>query len=130
MRKVLTIAMMGAMALACVGAAGPSLAQSHQGGYLGLDPGARLAPPTVAPPPQLGSMQGGYLGRNPGQAATPMRPATASDYLTSPAAWCQNSVEPSRCRSRADDDHAWCIAHNPTHYADCRRTMDYMGWRP
>jgi len=41
-----------------------------------------------------------------------------------------HSVEPSRCRSRAADDHAWCLQHNPARYADCRRTMDYMGWRP
>jgi hypothetical protein len=125
MRKIVTIAAM----VVCVGTAGASFAQSGQGGYLGLDPGAHVAPATTVPP-QLGSLQGGYLGKNVGQTATPLKPVTAADYLTAPAAWCQNSVEPSRCRSRAEDDHAWCMAHNPARYADCRRTMDYMGWRP
>jgi hypothetical protein len=125
MKKFLTIA----AALALLGAASAAHAQSGQGGYLGLNPGGQLAP-APAPAPQLGSLQGGYLGKNPGQSATPLKPTSAADYLTSAAAWCENSVEPSRCRSRATDDHAWCLQHNPARYADCRRTMDYMGWRP
>ena len=43
-----------------------AMAQSHQGGYLGLNPGGHLASPTPAPPPQFGSGQGGYLGKDPG----------------------------------------------------------------
>jgi hypothetical protein len=125
MRKISTIA----AALALLGAAGTAHAQSGQGGYLGLNPGGQLAPPP-ATSPQLGSLQGGYLGKNAGQTATPLKPASAADYLASATAWCDNSVEPSRCRTRAADDHGWCLQHNPTHYADCRRTMDYMGWRP
>jgi hypothetical protein len=125
MRKIPTLA----AALVLLGTAGAAHAQSGQGGYLGLNPGGQLAPaPTAAP--QLGSLQGGYLGKNPGQSATPLKAASTADYLTSPEAWCQNSVEPSRCRSRAADDHAWCVQHDPAGYAGCRRTMDYMGWRP
>jgi hypothetical protein len=122
MRKILTIA----ATVVLIGGAGPALAQSGQGGYLGLNPGGHLLPPTSAPP-QLGSLQGGYLGKNPGAAAMPLKPAADS---TAPDAWCRNSVEPSRCRSRAAEDHAWCVAHPGMAYAECRRTMDYMGWRP
>jgi hypothetical protein len=126
MRKISMLA--GALVL--LGTVGTAHAQSGQGGYLGLNPGGQLVAPAPAAAPQLGSLQGGYLGKNPGQSATPLKPASAADYPSSPEAWCQNSVEPSRCRSRAADDHAWCLQHSPASYADCRRTMDYMGWRP
>ena len=59
------------------GAAGAALAQSHQGGYLGLNPGAGL---TAAGPvvPEHGSGQGGYLGLNPGAGLTASGPTVAT----------------------------------------------------
>jgi len=126
MRTILTIA----ATLALIGAPGPGFAQSGQGGYLGVNPGGHIGASSASPPPQLGSLQGGYLGKNPGAGVTPLKPASAADYLADPTAWCRNSVEPSRCRPRAAEDHAWCIAHDAARYADCRRTMDFMGWRP
>ena len=76
MRKSL-LALSGAILLASAGAA---FAQSHQGGYLGLNPGAHL---TAAGPavPEQGSGQGGYLGLNPGKdlkAAGPVVPEHGS----------------------------------------------------
>jgi len=112
--------------------AGPAFAQSGQGGYLGKDPGEH-ALPSISSAPQIGSLQGGYLGKNPGGALKPATPASAADYLTVPTAWCENSIVPSRCRNRATPDHAWCADRalgNPTRYASCRRTMDFMGWPP
>jgi hypothetical protein len=47
-------------------AAGPAMAQSHQGGYLGLNPGGHMIHSDVPPPPEFGSGQGGNLGKNPG----------------------------------------------------------------
>jgi hypothetical protein len=118
-----------AVALTLLGAAGTASAQSGQGGYLGINPGKTVGTTQQALMP-TGSGQGGYLGLNPGGSLKPARPVTPAEYLTSPAAWCTNSVEPSRCRSRAADDHAWCVQRGPNDYASCRRTMDYMGWRP
>jgi hypothetical protein len=126
MRRSLAIA----VALALLGAAGAASAQSGQGGYLGINPGKNVgaAQQALVPPP--GSQQGGYLGANPGGSLKPLKPATPAEYLVTPAAWCVNSVEPSRCRSRAADDHAWCLQRGADNYASCRRTMDFMGWRP
>jgi hypothetical protein len=82
MRRILTIA----AALAFVGTASTAFAQSHQGGYLGLNPGksvATSAPRATSP----GSGQGGYLGKNPGagvgaaQAAAPRRGSGQGGYL-------------------------------------------------
>ena len=49
--------------------AGAALAQSGQGGYLGLNPGKNLesvSQDPVKPPPVEGSGQGGYLGEKNG----------------------------------------------------------------
>jgi hypothetical protein len=49
---------------------GAALAQSGQGGYLGLNPGKNLESASqdpVKPPPVEGSRQGGYLGENFGK---------------------------------------------------------------
>jgi len=62
--------------------AGAALAQSGQGGYLGLNPGKNLesvSQDPVKPPPVDGSGQGGYLGENPGKnlesaAQDPVKP--------------------------------------------------------
>jgi hypothetical protein len=104
-----------------------ALAQSQQGGYLGENPGAHITSATVEQP-QLGSVQGGYLGKNIGAELKPMVRSGVSGPTSSPAAWCEDSLDPGRCRSRAADDHAWCAEHNPGHYASCRQTMDYIGW--
>ncbi|MEJ0070057.1 MAG: hypothetical protein WDO24_16565, partial [Pseudomonadota bacterium] len=52
-----------------VATAGGAFAQSHQGGYLGLNPGANV-PVSHGVEPQVGSGQGGYLGLNPGADLT------------------------------------------------------------
>lgn len=57
-----------------LGAAGAAFAQSHQGGYLGINPGAGLAASGPAEP-EHGSGQGGYLGLNPGAGLTAAGPA-------------------------------------------------------
>jgi hypothetical protein len=114
--------------LAPLALAGPVLAQSQQGGYLGADPGAG-ATVAEAGAPQIGSMLGGYLGQNLGTGLTLFKPAPPSSFPTTPTAWCDYSVEPDRCRTRAVPDHAWCLKHNPQHYGNCRQTMDYVGWR-
>ena len=97
MKNVLGIA---GVLLSCI-CAGPVLAQSQQGGSLGLELAASLMPKRLAP---------------------------ASSFATSPAAWCDYSVDTDRCRGRAEPDHKWCMAHAPDHYATCRQTMDYIGW--
>ena len=38
---------------------------SGQGGYLGIDPGDHVGPSIQAPPAEEGSGQGGYLGNTP-----------------------------------------------------------------
>src|SRR5262245_22482826 len=88
----LTIALLAASATA-------ALAQSHQGGYLGLDPGGQTATRAApaAPPPAHGSGQGGYLGLNNGAHLAPATP----EPTTGPLAWCVHSPDPSHCRGRA-----------------------------
>lgn len=56
-----------------VSVAGSAMAQSGQGGYLGLNPGAHVLPSDgVKPPAEFGSGQGGYLGEDAGaHLATP-----------------------------------------------------------
>ncbi len=101
---------------------------SGQGGYLGSNPGANA--PQQAPGPQLGSLQGGYLGKNPGAQSQPPRQHGTVDASSPPAAYCDAlSMEPDRCKSRADADHKMCVQNNPDHYASCRRTLDLFGWR-
>ena len=101
---------------------------SGQGGYLGINPGA--AAPVTPPPQQLGSMQGGYLGKNPGATMSPPRTPGTVDAASPPTAFCDTaSMEPDRCRSRADADHEMCAKQNPDHYMSCRRTLDLFGWR-
>jgi hypothetical protein len=83
------------------------------------------APQGAAPTAQAGSLQGGYLGKDPG-AAAPAAPSPAR--MSYAAAWCVQSLDPGRCRSRAASDHDWCMAHNPDRYDNCRRMMDFVGW--
>jgi len=95
MRKNL-IALAGAVLLASASAA---LAQSHQGGYLGLDPGAHLTP--AAPP--------------------------HGDMMASPTAWCdQGSPHPSYCYGRAANEDKICRTAGREHYASCRFALDQM----
>jgi hypothetical protein len=56
----------GALLLATTGGA---FAQSHEGGYLGINPGAHVAV-SHGIDQQTGSGQGGYLGLNPGANLT------------------------------------------------------------
>jgi hypothetical protein len=77
-----------------------------------------------------GSGQGGYLGQNPGSVGRPQmsavpgerRPPAGDDMM----AWCRNSPEPSRCRSRASVEHELCGGRSPESYGRCRAAMDQM----
>ncbi len=83
----------------------------------------------TAGPVQAQSQQGGYLGRlELAGSLMPKRLAPATSFATSPAAWCDYSVDTDRCRGRAEPDHKWCTAHAPDRYVTCRQTMDYIGW--
>jgi len=116
------------LVLATLAFGGAAFAQSQQGGYLGENPGGHAATGSGIPP-QVGSMQGGYLGKNPGATSQPQRPAGTVDANSAPTAFCDNgSIEPDRCRGRADVDHKMC-ADKGDQYAACRRTLDMMGWR-
>jgi hypothetical protein len=102
---------------------------SGQGGYLGANPGAHVQAPQQAP--QIGSLQGGYLGKNPGADMQPKKPGAAVDASSPPTAFCDSaSIEPGRCRSRAEVDHKMCADRaDSAHYMSCRRTLDLFGWR-
>jgi hypothetical protein len=125
MRKTI----LAALAAAVLAYGGSAFAQSHQGGYLGQNPGAHQTASTAAPaPPDVGSHQGGYLGLNHGAKLAPA-PTAADDMRSSPGAWCRvASVEPGRCAGRAQFDHAYCMQKDADHYASCRRAMDFIGW--
>jgi hypothetical protein len=126
MQKMFLAAIVAASLVSTSGA----FAQSHQGGYLGLNPGATTAPSIVPPPPQLGSMQGGYLGKNPGANLQPLKPRGTVDASSPPNAFCDAaSIEPDRCRTRAEADHTICLKQDPDHYMSCRRILDLFGWR-
>jgi hypothetical protein len=103
-----------------------ALAQSHQGGYLGLNPAANIASTAPAPsvPP---SHQGGYLGNNPGAhlpSARSMSP-TLSEELSDPIAWCSKSTDPDHCRANASVNHPICVK-DPEHYDSCRYALSQM----
>jgi len=74
----------GALLLA---SAGGAFAQSGQGGYLGIDPGAHQVAAPSATTWRPGSGQGGYLGIDPGAhlsaapAATPTQGSGEGGYL-------------------------------------------------
>ena len=102
---------------------------SHQGGALGINPGANV-PTAPAAAPQLGSMQGGVLGKNFGATNQPQRSPSVTDATSSPTAFCTNgSIEPSRCRTRAELDHKMCQGRDADHYMSCRRALDMVGWQ-
>ncbi len=119
------IALAGVVLLASASAA---LAQSHQGGYLGINPGSQqqAVAPSAPPAPVVTSHQGGYLGINPGAHLTPAAPARG-DMMASPTAWCdQGSPHPSYCYGRAANEHKICLDAGPEHYASCRFALDQM----
>jgi hypothetical protein len=122
MRKLLfaTVAVMGLAASTTV------FAQSQQGGYLGLNPGAQQTASTIEAP-RAGSQEGGYLGLNAGAKLTTLRPAAPSlaDELADPVAWCATSTDPGHCRANAEADQQICVA-NPQHYDACRYAMSQM----
>jgi hypothetical protein len=84
------------------------------------------APQGSAPVAQTGSLQGGYLGKDPG--ATAASASAPAPRMAVSAAWCNQSPELGRCRSRAASDHEWCMSQNPDRYDNCRRMMDFIGW--
>ncbi len=96
MRKLL----FAAVAVIGLAASTTAFAQSHQGGYLGLNAGAKL---------------------------TPARPAAPSlaDELADPLAWCSTARDPDHCRPNAAGDHKICVA-DPQHYDSCRYAMSQM----
>jgi len=117
-----------AVALAQLTLVDYALAESRHG----EDPGTEANAQTVAAYPQLswrGSSLGGYLGTNPGVGLKPIQKAPEASFPTMPAAWCDYSLVPGRCRSRAEADHAWCLVRTAQlDYAQCRQTLDYIGW--
>jgi hypothetical protein len=119
MRKLL----LAAVAVTALGWAGGAMAQSHQGGYLGQNPGGQQT--AAAPrPADVGSRQGGYLGLNPGANLAPAK-APEGDMRSSPTAWCATSLEPSRCRGAAAvDNHRMCL--EASNYDACRFAFDRM----
>jgi len=113
------------IAPACSAQTPSNIPGSGQGGYLGVAPGA--APP-FAPAPQ-GQQLGAMPGANLGQGAGARTPA-AINASSPPAAFCDAySIEPGRCRSRAEADHEMCAKQSPDRYLSCRRTLDLFGWR-
>jgi hypothetical protein len=78
---------------------------------------------------EMESTPGGYMGNNAGHVLKPADAAESDMKTGSPTMWCRAaSVEPGRCMSRAAADHAYCLGHDPDHYAACRRAMDFIGW--
>jgi hypothetical protein len=65
-RTVMRMRTLAVTAALLLSAAGTAMAQSGQGGYLGLNPGAHVYSSHVPPPAEFGSGQGGYLGKNAG----------------------------------------------------------------
>lgn len=118
---------LAAIAAATLAASGGAFAQSHQGGYLGLNPGGhQLA--TTSPSGVAGSHQGGYLGLNHGADLKPLAATDeqAAEARMAPRAWCKSSTEPSRCWATAERDHGSCLATSPDNYAACRFALDKM----
>jgi hypothetical protein len=72
--------MLAAATLALLSSTGAAMAQSQQGGYLGLNPGAHWIPSHVPPPPEFGSGQGGYLGENAGAHVAPPTQAPPPEF--------------------------------------------------
>jgi len=113
--------------------AGGAVAQSQQGGYLGINPGAHqtssAGPVEKLGPSRIpGSGQGGYLGLNPGAHLTPLPRAEeeAAEARMAPRAWCKSSVELSKCWANAQRDHDSCMNTSPDHYEACRFALDKM----
>ncbi len=102
MRK--TMLAMAAAAAILIPAAG-AIAQSGQGGYLGLNPGSNQT----------------------GSAAAPRPADLGSQSRSSPPTWCVNSLVPGQCAKNAEGDHDWCAQHDADHYDRCRRLLDLTG---
>jgi len=117
---------LAALAVAMLAFSGGAFAQSHQGGYLGQNPGGQLA--TTGPSAVGGSHQGGYLGLNHGATLKPLPVAEeeAAEARMQPRAWCKSSTEPSRCWATAERDHGSCMSTSPDNYAACRFALDKM----
>jgi hypothetical protein len=85
---------------------------------------------------QAESGQGGYLGVNPGATQQSVMPFTRAEppppsvglsratEMASPTAWCSQSPEPSHCRVRAGVEHTICS--DKADYDACRRAVDQM----
>jgi hypothetical protein len=85
-----------------------------------------------------GSGQGSYLGQNPAAPVVPNPRAAQLGSLpekgkigpsSKPIAFCDaESSVPSRCRGRAEEDHAMCVGRGEAGYVSCRRALDQIGW--
>jgi len=60
-------------------------------------------------------------------SAWSMRHEGGYDVKSSPGAWCAESIDPTRCMRRAEEDHRYCVQHDPDHYATCRHALDSVG---
>src|SRR5262249_33418659 len=110
-------------AMLLLGAVPAAVAQSHQGGYLGLNPAHDLAArttPTEPAPPIHSSGQGGYLGLNVGANLLPQPPQETTGMM----GWCVHSPDPSHCRGRAVVEHQIC--KDKPDYDACRALIDPM----
>jgi hypothetical protein len=124
---------LAAVAATTLALGGGAVAQSQQGGYLGINPGGHqmssVAPvEKVGPSGIPGSGQGGYLGLNPGAHLKSLPPAeeAAAEARMAPRAWCKSSIEASKCWANAQRDHDSCMASSPDHYEACRFALDKM----
>jgi hypothetical protein len=109
-----------------LGAVPAAFAQSHQGGYLGVNPAhdlaARSAPIEVPAAPEHYSGQGGYLGLNNGEHLGPVTPQPTTGMM----GWCTHSPDPSHCRGRAVVENEICKDKTGSHYDACRQAIDQM----
>jgi len=125
---VLRTAFLAALGAATLAGSGTGFAQSHQGGYLGVDPGAHQTA-SVAAPARPGSGQGGYLGLDAGADLKPA-PVMEGDERSSPMMWCQKTPgDRDICMKNAEADHKQCMAEDPSHYDACRFAFDRMHFK-
>jgi hypothetical protein len=87
------------------------------------NPAAQQAASATPRPTDVGSRQGGYLGLNPGAKLAPAS-TPQGDVRGSANAWCAKSPEPSRCRGAAETNHRMCL--EASNYEACRFAYDRM----
>src|SRR3954471_6403514 len=97
-----------AVAVLLVASAATAQAQSGQGGYLGVNPGATQLSVSPSAPPM------------PAPASLGMSMAAER---ASPTAWCRQSPDPSNCSRRAEPEDTICKSKPDAGYDACRRAI-------